>query len=88
MAQRVQQQGKILSDTGPLHRWLPRLAAIIFAVMSLQVSADDYSAGWGPAVGTALPPIAAPDQAGVERRLADLSGEQGLLLFLSRSADW
>ncbi len=77
-----------MSDSRSLHHWLPRLAVFVFAVVAMQVSADDYSAGWGPAVGTVLPPIAAPDQAGVEHRLADLSGDQGLLLFLSRSADW
>ena len=34
------------------------------------------------------PLLEAPDQNGVVRTLADLSGEQGLLLFLNRSADW
>lgn len=88
MAQRVQQQGKIMSDSGPLQQWLLRLTAIFFTVVSLQLSADEYSAGWGPSVGTVLPPIAAVDQAGVEHHLASLSGDHGLLLFLSRSADW
>ena len=32
--------------------------------------------------------LAAPDQAGTARDLENLAGEQGLLLFLSRSADW
>ncbi len=50
--------------------------------------ADDYSDGWGPAVGSRLPVLEAPDQTGRVRHLADLSGEQGLLLFLNRSADW
>jgi len=51
-------------------------------------AADDYSAAWGPAVGTQIPILQAPDQSGNLRTLADLSGDQGLLLFLNRSADW
>lgn len=50
--------------------------------------ADDYSDQWGPALGTQLPVLEAHDQAGNLRTLADLSGERGLLLVLSRSADW
>jgi hypothetical protein len=88
MAQEIQQQGRIMFESGLLHRWSARLAVIIFAALATQISADDYSAGWGPAVGAQMPSIAAPDQAGVEHSLADLSGDQGLLLFLSRSADW
>lgn len=49
---------------------------------------SEYSDGWGPALGTTLPLLEAPDQTGATRTLADLSGEQGLLLFLNRSADW
>lgn len=50
--------------------------------------ADQYAEQWGPAVGAQVPLLAAPDQSGAERMLADLSGDQGLLLFLNRSADW
>ena len=50
--------------------------------------ADDYAANWGPAVGGAMPLLQAPDQSGAARSLPDLAGEQGLLLFLVRSADW
>ncbi len=49
---------------------------------------NEFSEGWGPAIGTKLPLLTAPDQNGVTRTLADLAGEQGLLLFLNRSADW
>ena len=52
------------------------------------VLASDYSDGWGPAVGSALPVLEAPDHTGQLRTLDDLVGEQGLMLFLSRSADW
>ena len=50
--------------------------------------ASDYSDAWGPEVGSTLPLLEAPDQTGTMRTLEDLSGEQGLLLFLNRSADW
>jgi len=39
-------------------------------------------------VGTFLPVLEAPDQQGRIRELSNLTGEQGLLLVLSRSADW
>jgi len=50
--------------------------------------AEEYSQSWGPEVGTELPLLEAYDQAGQLRTLENLSGEQGLLLFLNRSADW
>jgi hypothetical protein len=50
--------------------------------------ADDYSAQWGPQIGSQLPVLEAYDQTGTLRNLDNLSGEQGLLLVLSRSADW
>ena len=43
---------------------------------------------WGPPVGSAAPEINAQDQDGVDRDLRSLSGNRGLLLVLSRSADW
>lgn len=50
--------------------------------------ADAYQDGWGPAVGDPVPPIAAEDQGGDVRDLASLSGGQGLVLIVSRSAVW
>lgn len=50
--------------------------------------AQDYVAQWGPAIGTAMPILQAQDQAGNSQNLNSLAGEQGLLLFLNRSADW
>jgi hypothetical protein len=49
---------------------------------------SEYSSNWGPAVGSQLPVLEAYDQSGQLRTLVDLSGENGLLLFMSRSADW
>ena len=50
--------------------------------------ADDYAQSWGPPVGATAPAIEAADQDGVARDLGSLAGENGLLLVLSRSADW
>ena len=67
---------------------------LVYALVSLtglsaaSALADDYSDGWGPQVGSILPVLEAPDQSGRMRTLDNLSGEQGLLLFLNRSADW
>ena len=48
----------------------------------------EYADEWGPAVGAQLPVLEALDQDGNPQTLASLAGEQGLLLFLNRSADW
>lgn len=50
--------------------------------------ASEYAQSWGPAIGTTVPVLEAPDQTGTVRTLEDLTGKQGLLLFLNRSADW
>lgn len=50
--------------------------------------AADYAADWGPEIGSTLPVLEAPDQTGTTRVLDDLAGDNGLLLFLNRSADW
>ena len=50
--------------------------------------ADRYTESWGPDVGAVAPAISAEDQDGVVRDLNYLAGERGLLLVLSRSADW
>ena len=57
-------------------------------VGSFGASASDFSESWGPEPGSTLPLLEAPDQTGTLRSLADLTGDQGLLLFLNRSADW
>ena len=67
-----------------------RNAAVALGSAALAVSAgaSEYEDAWGPAVGTAMLPIAAADQTGAVRDLASLTGERGLLLFMVRSADW
>ena len=60
----------------------------LFTLAFVGANADDYSDGWGPAIGTPMPALNAPDHTGAPRSLSDLAGEEGLLLFVSRSADW
>ena len=66
--------------------WLGWVAAcaLLYAV---PLSAD-YAAEWGPKVGTPMPAISAPDQEGTLRALAELQGENGVLILFNRSADW
>lgn len=60
----------------------------IALVASSAAWAENYAQEWGPKVGTPMPVLAAPDQTGAPRSLDDLAGENGLLIFLNRSADW
>jgi len=60
----------------------------LVAALPCLAFAGDYAQSWGPPVGTAAPTILANDQDGVSRDLGSLAGENGLLLVLSRSADW
>lgn len=54
-----------------------------------QASLDaSYAEVWGPTIGAPIPLLDAPDQRGDQQTLASLSGDQGMLLFLNRSADW
>ncbi len=50
--------------------------------------ANNYTDTWGPPVGATAPALLAEDQAGSPRDLKSLAGHNGLLLVLSRSADW
>ena len=78
-----------ISVSRRLSRRMAALAGLLIALGSVgSATADEYSDEWGPAVGSELPVLEAYDQAGNLRTLADLAGERGLLLFMSRSADW
>lgn len=61
---------------------------VLMTLFSVSAAAQDWS--WAPDFpeGSHLPPISAQDQTGSVRTLADLSGEEGLVLVLSRSFDW
>jgi hypothetical protein len=67
---------------------LVRTLVWLVGLSAATAMAGEYSEGWGPAVGSPLPVLEANDQAGQPRTLDNLAGEQGLLLFLNRSADW
>ncbi len=82
---------QIFNNRFALHSCCWFALTIVFApaVFASQAAPDgDYNSEWGPVIGSSLPVLEAPDQAGQVRSLDDLSGEQGLLLFLNRSADW
>ena len=57
-------------------------------MVSAAYAADPYSEQWGPALGSQIPVLEAPDQDGVMRDFEDLAGQHGLLLFFNRSTDW
>ncbi|MDE0038042.1 MAG: hypothetical protein OXU77_10875 [Gammaproteobacteria bacterium] len=63
------------------------LAGTLFALTGAAWAAG-FVDSWGPAVGSTAPAIEAEDQDGTVRDLASLCGERGVLLVLSRSADW
>ncbi len=65
----------------------PQPTASASDVVETSVAAS-YAQAWGPAIGEAMPVLDAPDQGGEQQTLASLSGDQGMLLFLNRSADW
>jgi hypothetical protein len=70
-------------------RCVAALAALALSALIASFGhADEYSEGWGPQVGSQLPLLQATDQAGNQRKLENVAGPNGLLLFLSRSADW
>lgn len=71
-----------------ISHWLG--ATLLLPLLALFSAAGhaDYVEDWGPDVGSTVPLLEAFDQNGELRTLDNLSGSQGLLLFLNRSADW
>lgn len=71
-----------------MSRLIKTLPLLLVAVLSAGALAQSWQ--WAPDFpeGSKLPPIAAQDQSGTVRTLADLSGDKGLVLVLSRSFDW
>ncbi len=69
---------------------LPTLLALLLLALPPALTAQAQEFVWAPslAVGSPLPPISAVDQNGERHTLADLTGEKGLVLVLSRSFDW
>ncbi len=74
---------------GNLLAWATRLSVLGFLMaLSHGGYAADYADKWGPAVGSSLPLLVAPDHGGTTQRLSTLAGENGLLLIFNRSVDW
>jgi peroxiredoxin len=74
-------------------RSLVRLLALPVLLLSCVLGTSAATAQdfvWAPAlsVGASLPAIDAVDQNGQRHTFADLTGEKGLVLVLSRSFDW
>ena len=65
------------------------LSGVVVAVaLAVGASAWAQSHNFGPAVGATIPEISAADQTGASRALRSLSGEDGIVLAVTRAADW
>ncbi len=49
---------------------------------------SEYTEQWAPAIGSSLPLLSVQDTDGESKVFADLTGDQGLLIFFVRSTDW
>lgn len=61
------------------------MIAVVFAVVG---GASAQTHNYGPAIGRTLPSFSARDQSGAIRSIADLGGQNGVVLLVTRSADW
>ncbi len=61
---------------------------IAAAALSFTANAAAQTHSFGPAIGASLPAISAQDQDGARRGLISLAGPNGLVLLVTRSADW
>lgn len=64
------------------------LAGVAMALALAVAPASAQTHTFGPAIGAALPAMSAPDQAGATRTVSTLGGERGLVLLVTRAADW
>jgi peroxiredoxin len=66
------------------------LAGLVVALALTAAAAPAFAQthNIGPAVGATLPTISAPDQTGATRTVGTLGGENGLVLLVTRAADW
>lgn len=64
------------------------LIGLALATVLIASSAFAQTHNFGPAVGATLPAISAQDQSGTQRNLSDLMGANGLVLVVTRAADW
>ena len=92
---------KFATMAGVLQRYT-RAFLILFACLAtfVAVASDEpvepidylenpeYLDDWGPEVGSKMPDFALTDSTGQLRDLDSLTNSSGLILFLTRSADW
>ena len=65
------------------------IAAVLFALIAGPSVPVNAAEDLGPAIGARVPDIGSPpDQTGAPRNLQSLMGQNGLVLFFFRSADW
>jgi hypothetical protein len=57
-------------------------------LMAKHVNATNDNYATGPEPGERIPDFLLPDENGISKSLADLTGHNGLLLVFHRSADW
>ena len=57
-------------------------------LLAKHVNATNDNYATGPDPGERIPDFALPDENGVLKSLADLTGPNGVLLVFHRSADW
>ena len=64
---------------------VPCLLALLVANLAF---GSEYSDTWGPPVGTSIPAGGFTSHIGETRTFLGLTGDAGLLIFFSRSAEW
>ena len=65
------------------------IAAVLFGLIALPLPQVSAAEELGPKIGGRVPDIGSPpDQNGTPRSLQSLMGDNGLVLFFFRSADW
>lgn len=66
-----------------------RFLAVLTLVAALATTpAAAQTHDFGPAIGATLPTISAADETGATRTLSSLSGQSGIVLLVTRAADW
>jgi hypothetical protein len=79
------EKAAIMREFGRLRAAGEPVSAELYA-KHVNATNDGYTTG--PEPGERIPDFVLPDQNGVPRSLANLSGPHGLLLVFHRSADW
>ena len=67
---------------------LSAMPVLALAQDSTIASSTEAAATFGPAIGEPVPSFSITDDAGQSRTLANLAGEEGLLVYFNRSLDW